>query len=194
LPALRAALVQHEKAIVGQKNEHARVLDALGNVIVSRAGTKHRVSFTPDELAQMRGATFTHNHHYTTGLTMEDGRFAADNHLAEMRAVDANHTYSLRPSLHTNWSQQYWDRVIQPSWNRNRDAVANEIRLQAWRTGKAPDDLASQQWHQVWERVARETGLRYARTGPASKARYVDRTQSAGYPSEAGKIKRAARA
>ena len=177
-PKLRVALAQHEREIVGSAREQARVLNAEGKVLVSKAGTAHRINFTEAEIKRMAGATFTHNHHYTTGLTMEDGKFAAYNGLAEMRAVDANHTYSLRPGLHVGWSADYWDKVVQPSWNRNRDAVAEEIRNTAWRTGASPDTLAQQQWHMVWERVAADTGLRYSRTrapstDTVSEARYT---------------------
>lgn len=160
-PALKAALAKSERHIVNSLREEAHVFDAQGNLLLAKTGTAHRVSFTDAQVARMAGATFTHNHHYTDGLTMEDGRFAAYNGLAEMRVVDARYTYSLRPSTKVNWSADHWDKVIQPAWNRHRDAVYREIVQQTRRTGQTPEELGVRQWHMVWERVARETGLRY---------------------------------
>jgi len=84
---LQAALVAAEEQIVGQDFETAFAVDADGNEVMRKDGEKGSVTFSDEELGNMRGGVFTHNHPSGRSFSPDDIVVSIKQELAEMRAV-----------------------------------------------------------------------------------------------------------
>jgi hypothetical protein len=125
------------------------------------------VGFTEEEFALMRHAILTHNHTgpYTNSFSLGDVTKAAEADLREIRVVGRRFTFSMKPG-DGGWPP--------PEAIRERyHAIENDYRfylefriryLAVARREHIPEkDDARFFNHLVWERLAREMGLRYTR-------------------------------
>lgn len=98
--ALITKLDSVESKIVKRKTEKAVILDADGNVIFEKSGSKTQVGFTTPEMTLMKDAIITHNHPGEEGHTVfsqADLRTAINVEAREMRAVNQVSQVSFLP-------------------------------------------------------------------------------------------------
>lgn len=159
---LQSQLNGYEEEIYALPTEHAHVFNAAGDLLMSKSGTNDRVSFSPAEQRLLVGATFTHNHPEQNSFSEGDIALASRYRMAEIRAVTDNNRFSMRPPAgHRTFSSQMWQNEIQPRVTWHQVQVGKELRA-AQKAGTMTDDQAHDQyWHQIWTRVAADTGLRY---------------------------------
>lgn len=87
-----AAIHTAESEIMGLKDhEEVRVIGSDGRVILSKNGEASAVGFTNSEMAQMVGATVTHNHPSGVSISPQDLALASRLNLASIRAVGTNY-------------------------------------------------------------------------------------------------------
>lgn len=168
---LARSLDAEERGMRGLSNEHARVFAPDGTLLLSKDGRPttrgkyaHVITFTADEVARMRGAVFTHNHPGGHSFSDSDVEFAARNGLAEIRAVTADARYSLKPGI-AGWSPKMWTSVIRPAYARAVRQVMEEQQMAIFHGALTTEEADRVLDHQVWERVAREAGLKYRQQG-----------------------------
>lgn len=94
-----------EKIIKGLKKEKAVLYDASGNRIFQKAGQTHSVSFTQEEIVQMRGGVLTHNHPGGASFSPADINMLRQSGLREIRAVGRDGVYSMK-------QPKVWDKRI----------------------------------------------------------------------------------
>jgi len=80
------------------RRERALVTDMNGNILLIKNGTASRVSFDTNDLSKIRGkdAILTHNHPNDSGFSRQDYQFAANQDMAEFRAVGATKTFTIK--------------------------------------------------------------------------------------------------
>lgn len=163
VPKVRRVLSTEERQMHGGNRERAIVVDQAGNVLLRKVGSSTRVPFTPQELGLMKGAIVSHTH--TAGIgsfSVADAALAAAHELAELRAVDAVFTYSLRPPA-TGWSRQWLETTMLPRFYEIQKATAIEFDA-----ALAAQQITGEQYDvnfmdEVWRRTARALGIRYRR-------------------------------
>lgn len=140
-------LASVEDEIRGRATERAVVLNRQGRVILRKdEDNPTTVTFTADEIKQMKGAVLTHNHIRPYSLSRSDVMMAFDGQLQEMRAVAwdgnrqvafsvapdarAREIYETRPQLFRDW----YDRLHTEAYT----AVQKRILQGAVRPGEDP--------------------------------------------------------
>jgi hypothetical protein len=142
--------------------ERAVVFDEAGGILVDKEGERAEVSFTPEEVERMRGATvFTHNHPGGTSFSLPDILMAKRLNIQEMRVVTERELYILdAPSA--GWpaiALRDLLRAVQAADTQVEEKLSAEIR--ARRISKV--EANRRHWHEVWTRVSQRIGLRYIR-------------------------------
>lgn len=89
----RAKAVEIEESIRRDDLETGVFISPSGETLLRRTGSPDRVSFTVAELANMRGATFTHNHPSRAPFSHHDLALAGEIGLFELRAVTSGRRY-----------------------------------------------------------------------------------------------------
>jgi hypothetical protein len=157
-------LLDHEQAIA---------YDAQGNVILEKTGGSGTVSFTLQEMDNLKGSTLTHNHPAAMyfgnsskvdggSFSIEDWQFAAKTELKEIRAVGAEARYTLGPPKE-GWSEEWWQTKGAPTYEKNLKLSHYEL-LGEIQAGKiTPEDANIEVWHRTSERTAKELGMTYKR-------------------------------
>lgn len=170
-----AVLAQIENEIVTQSYETAFVLDANGNVIIKKSGSKDTVSFTDDEVSKMFDMILTHNHpggwdypksdarRNGNSLSPADIMLAANAGLKEIRAISPGYLHSMK-SAEGKWPPL---SVVEEALN-HLDA---EVKLEVYekiKDGKMTIVQAeAEHWHEIMTRFANMFanmfGLKYNR-------------------------------
>ncbi len=167
----RATVKSFEASIANLADERSGVFDSEGNFLFQRDGSDDTVKYTPDELAQMKGATLTHNHSPTSRSTKGSGfsggdiAFAQRYQLGEMRAVSGGFLYSLKPG------PKGWGKIDEGRWNAIADKEIAKVRdwkaRQQAKGRNTEDRLLTQMnfnvWHNITRQYASEKGLQYSR-------------------------------
>lgn len=94
-----------EKIIKELKKEKAVLYDASGKRILQKSGQTHSVSFTREEIMQMRGGVLTHNHPGGASFSPADINMLRQSGLREIRAVGRDGVYSMK-------QPKAWDKRI----------------------------------------------------------------------------------
>ena len=89
-------IFRDERAIAGRKNETAILYNSQGQTLLVKNGGEHNVSFSPSEMAMMKGAVLTHNHPYSTTLSWADIAMLGSANLSEIRAAGEDGTFYMR--------------------------------------------------------------------------------------------------
>jgi len=159
---MQALIAREERKIVRSSNERAVVFDEDGKRLFQKEGQPSSVQFTQDELKKIADQTLTHNHPGGKSFSSDDVRIAATYKLREMRAVTNEYLHSLRPP-EDGWSYEFWSSTIKPSYVMHDQDVFQEFS-RAINQGTMTVTQAEQaHFHEVWTRVARNTGIKYSR-------------------------------
>jgi len=161
--ALRRALSREERAIRGNAYETAVVVDRDGAVALRKRGGQSYVRFTEEEARLITGRIISHNHPAGRSFSPDDVKLACHYGAAEMRAVTQRHRHVMGPP-EGGWSRELWDRSIGPAYNRHAVVVGRELRAARAAGGMTQAQADAEFHHEVWRRVASETGLGYSRT------------------------------
>lgn len=159
-PPSRDALSETEQSIRNNMTESAHVYDADGNMLFSQQGTDKQITFSDEQLGQMKGATVTHNHPNGTPFSPTDIQMAHANGLREIRAVNSTHQYSWKIPEGNNVT---WDNMAA----RHQEILAarTEILKPLVQRGRLTvDEAAIEAMHATWARLSREFKTTYTRT------------------------------
>lgn len=133
------ALSEHEARIKGETNEHAVVLDRVGNVVLSHTSDHPaRVEFTLEQVNQMADGLFTHNHPRGRTLSVDDLYLAMFANVREIRAVspDGSTWRVVRPDRGWGFFRDELREVVEDL--RRADAAANLAAV--WRMDRIVEE------------------------------------------------------
>lgn len=153
----RLTAVQIEDEIRRDLVETGAFIAADGRVMLRRSGLLNRVSFLPDELAGVPGATFTHNHPGGGSFSLEDILVAAELGLQEIRVVTPRfrHGAAGLPNL----QREAWRTAYDLQQTRLMALLASKVKLDALH----PFDFGFEVRHRVWVHLSRQFGFIYWR-------------------------------
>lgn len=153
----RAAAVQLENEIRRDTLETGAFIAPDGRILLRRTGRPNRVSYLPDELVGLQGATFTHNHPRGASFSLDDLLLAADLQLHEVRAVTTRfrHGAAALPNLH----EDAWRTAYDLEGLRQRARLAPEVRVDALHLF----DFGVEVRHLVWVELSHQLGFTYWR-------------------------------
>lgn len=175
LAADEGALQAAEKLIVKNQFETCVVVNPDGSQQFSKKGAKYSVSFTPQEVAQMKDRKVTHNHprgydhpaadprHRGNSFSPDDVFLAVEANAAEMRAVSPAWLHIMRrPQI--GWP--LLDDVRSAYFTADASVKAkNWTLIQA---GKLPiAEAEAEHFHEVWTTVQQTTNIGYERRARA---------------------------
>lgn len=156
-PSLRKAIRAREKEIFNADIEYATAWDPqAGKVVLDKtSGLVDGVNFTPEEVAPLGDAVFTHNHPRSSSFSPEDINFALGVNLAEIRVTSRRYDYSLvRPE--PGWPGL--DEIIEIS-----GPIHEALKVEFWAmidSGQiTPDEASIQHFHQLWRRTFSALGM-----------------------------------
>lgn len=154
----RAAAVQIEDLVRGEKNEFGAFIGQDGAVLLRRAGQPDKVSYFEDELLQMRGATFTHNHPGGLSFSVADVRIASFAGLSELRAVAPHYRHMMAPK--GRWPAE---ADIKQAYAHELAAAQRDVDTMV-KSGEMSVKYATAEIHHLaWVRAAAKLGLKYTR-------------------------------
>jgi hypothetical protein len=158
-----AAIRDKENEIANNPQESAAVYGANGKLLFENKGGRSSVHFTSEQVGQMKGATLTHNHPGGSSFSPDDVALAVRTEMAEMRAVSSEWTHSVKPP-EGGWSAE-WGRKngLIDSLNRHNMGVRQEFNRRITDGTLEIEEAEADHWHEVWKRVAKDTGVRYER-------------------------------
>jgi hypothetical protein len=123
---------------------------------------KLMLTFTPEEVAEVPGRVFTHNHPNGSSFSPEDIQFAYAHAPLEFRVVCERFTYTLRPPA-GGFQLEELNEYIHPAFKRLYDKIHQPIHYKC-NTGKITLDEYWERFpHELWLAVAADTELRYER-------------------------------
>lgn len=164
IPAItrEQSIITHESSIRSNSVETAISIDDNGVTKLIKKGNKSRVQFTEEEARAMKGLTLTHNHPGSTSFSDADISLACRNELKEIRICSQKYNYIIAPS-DAGWNDELWRTKIEPSYYKHKKTVNKEFQ-EAIDKGKLTNDEANLlKMHTIWERVSKETNLKYIR-------------------------------
>lgn len=91
------ALWKEEYSNTENPYEEAFAHDSKGNLFFRKEGNNNSVKFTDDEIQQLNGAVFTHNHPGGGCFSPNDINFMRYGHLSEMRATTTDGVFRMQP-------------------------------------------------------------------------------------------------
>lgn len=160
-PSLRDRLDIEERSLLGLTTEKAIVLDRDGSVLIERSDNDPlQVGFSAEEVRRFEGKLFTHNHPLNGSFSLADGQFAVRANLGEIRAVDGQYRYSLKPSA-GGWklsAEQLADLHRATSTTAMMEFLPR-IRSGKMSLNEAEELLADK----VWRDIAKSAGWHYRR-------------------------------
>lgn len=171
--ALTKAVADVEKDIrMNQSFETGVVFDTDGTIVIDKRGQAYRVSFSDDEVIQMKDKIMTHNHprgwkikpnHIThIGSSFSDSDLVSAVHadVLEVRAVTPVYTFSMkRPA--GGWGVTY--QTVFDTYRKLEDDVRKEL-WQAVRAKRITSEQASAlHSHLVNKRLAKQLGWEYSK-------------------------------
>lgn len=158
-----AALQRKESQIANNPRESAAVYGPDGELLFETQGDRSSVQFTPEQVAKMKGATLTHNHPGNSSFSAEDVALAVRTEMAEMRAVSADWAHSVKPPK-GGWSAEWGRKTgLIRSIRRHNGKVRQEFTRRINEGALEVEEAEADHWHEVWKRVAKDTGMRYER-------------------------------
>ena len=159
---LDRSLDKVERQIARRKTEKAVVLDYQGKVIAEKTSrSQDEVVFDVEQVKSFRGKIFTHNHPVVSAFSPEDIEFAMEFGLAQLRLVDRKYKYVLIPGPE-GWSLSTWESVERILGQVKKEV--GTILTEKIVSGKMSEDQFDEAfWHEVWDRIAKQTGLKYER-------------------------------
>ena len=113
---------------------------------------------------------FTHNHPRGWDYPPEDARragssfsdadiaFACETEVSEIRVVTPTRRVFMRPPT-AGWSRRYWEDTLRPLCARHIITVRHDLSQAVNRRQMTPETASARHWHEIWTRVARDTGL-----------------------------------
>lgn len=164
-----------EEEIKFNRFESAFAVDDTGRVLVDKAGDQFQVDFRPEEVQALRGGSgviFTHNHPRGWNHPPEDVRHAGSSfsdadiasacgmEVAEMRVVTPTSRLFMRPP-EAGWNRKYWEDVLRPLCGKHIITVRFDFSQAVSRRQMTPEAAGVRHWHEIWTRVARDSGLVY---------------------------------
>lgn len=158
---LQQALLPLEQELADEAIERSVVLARNGDEVLRAAGDTQKVGFTADELDRLRGQIVIHNHPVITSFSGEDIEFLVKNELTELRAVDRQWVYVMRPA--GAWTDELKAQV-QTAFAQIESQVWGEFMDRLRRGQLTPPQFDAELYHVICERLAMETGLIYTRT------------------------------
>jgi len=181
-PTKKERLDQFRKENLNRSTERAQVVDARGNVVLSKDGGGSSVTFTDADRAKMRNRTLIHNHppeqalghKWSEGLSPSDVGFAVSNGAAEMRAVGVSGEGILRIPTELRGDAKLAGKVA----NEMESIHTKVAREQA---AKAIDDMRRLKWTKaeanriMQDRILRETNSQMAAVAKANGLGYAFR-------------------
>lgn len=178
-----AIISREEEVIRNQPIEHGVIIDSkTGKILAHRTGTATSVGFTYQEAEYIRGNVLTHNHPNVGNwkppdprakgfsLSDTDVNTACTYQAKEVRAVSAGYTHSLKPPKQ-GWDRSFYEKKVQPAYNRHSDEVYNEMVNDIIAGRLAPEQAEVEYHHEVMRRTAKETGMTYTRTPVQTRKR-----------------------
>lgn len=163
---LNTTIREAEDEIREQKYETGIFWSPGGDLLLRKDGVKNAVTFTDEEVAQVRGAYMTHNHpgghdfpasdprHVGNSFSPDDVLFASTANLSEIRAITPVHRYRMQAGP-GGWDELYLQGVrengnVRYEWGR---AIAR---------GEMPIEQAeAHHWHEVWSRASKAVNALY---------------------------------
>lgn len=86
--------------------------------------------------------------------------------VTEMRVVTPVWRYSLRPGPGQRWTRRFFEDAIEPAYQQADRDVRHDF-MAAVRTGRMTmAQIIAGHFHEVWTRVAKQTGVHYERESP----------------------------
>ncbi len=159
---VQRVIAEYENKWAGLPVENAVIISKSGEVLAETAGSEMQVGFTRSELRKMRGAIVLHNHPDVASFSKDDIATAATQRVAEIRVVDAQYTYSMKPAK-GGWNKTLWQKIIEPAMVDAGSKVYKRMR-KAEHDGKMTQaQFDADHYHEVWEDVAKQTGIIYRR-------------------------------
>jgi len=139
------------------------ILSKSGEVLATATGTAERVSFQDHEVPLMKDAVVLHSHPNVIGSFSDtDIATGAANQAAELRLVDGVYNYTLKPPS-GGWSESIWKHRIEPAV-LDIEAKFGGHMTEAMLQGKITEAQLLANWqHEIWRRVAKQTGIVYRR-------------------------------
>jgi len=160
-PSLRDRLDIEERSLLDLATEKAMVLDRDGSVLIERSDNNPlQVGFSTEEVRRFEGKVFTHNHPLNGSFSLADGQFAVRANLGEIRAVDGQYRYSLKPSAE-GWrlSAEQLAELHRAASTTAMMEFLPRIRSGKMKLAEAEEQLADK----VWRNIAKSAGWRYRR-------------------------------
>jgi hypothetical protein len=111
MPDLVSQLVAVESTLQNLATEWVVVLDNDGAVLFNAQGDAISVGLLKEEAAKFIGKTLTHYHPIVTSFSESDIAIAACYQLREIRAVDDECLYRMRPSTE-GWDESRWQQKL----------------------------------------------------------------------------------
>ena len=164
-PAARERLTSREFLIVNKPVEWGCVVDREGRAILDKVGEKTEVSFSGDEIEQMKDRHFTHNHPSGSSLSKEDLNLALDADLASMSAVGKSkidgktYRYSFtRPKA--GWPSS---QMVKSVTREIESDLKNDFYGQIAKGRMSVQEANHSHTHELWTRVATTVDINYRR-------------------------------
>lgn len=161
-PAWRKTLQQVEPDLRYLDYERAYAVQPDGSIAVTKDGGKDFIHFSRAEREALTGSYFTHNHPNGTSFSLEDVQFAIAHNLQKIRTVSPNGKYSITQPA-KGWQKGNWGSIIKTSYTKHNNAVYSEFSKAIDERRMSRTVAEALHGHEVWSRVADETGLLYWR-------------------------------
>lgn len=149
---------------MNKNHETAVVIDKDGNILIDKRGAKYSVSFTKQEVEQMKDAILTHNHprgwafkenqigRIGNSFSYPDIELAIVQDLAEIRAVTPLYTFSLkRPEK--GWGVT--NTVLKRYFNQETQKLRLEFESLIKKGYLSPETASAIHFHELWKRIAK---------------------------------------
>jgi|GEM_PF-2544410 len=148
----------YEPYIKNNKTESAKVFDKDGETILIKGGNIDSIEFTEDEIKSLKDGYFTHNHPSGGSFSPADYFMAMKIDLAQIRCVSSKYLHILDRG--NGWIDQ---ETILPIINNKMKEVEGENWDKIFNGKITPEEASLNHWHEIWSRVAQETGILYHR-------------------------------
>jgi hypothetical protein len=185
------SLTTEKNRIRHNKNESAVIVnDKTGEVVYrGREGTPAGCDIS--DVSLVRGNTVLHNHPTPVAKGRSNSFSEMDIGLActhganEILAVNERYEYSMKPPKE-GWSESFYRQQVHPSFQKHRQDVQKEVVKRIfsgeWRVDWLGRLVAPEAdpYHEIWERVAKDTGMVYTKTQVFKRSDTIKRVDSSG--------------
>lgn len=182
-PIIERKIRAEEETIRHQNYETVIVIDnKTGRSLYRKDGNQNSVDIDQDVLKHLKGNVVTHNHptasivpdapagsEITIGssFSLADIKTASYFQVKEMRATSSGYTYTMNPPKNKNWDANFFEKKVNPSYQkhleRTRTQLTWDVLLGRTKITPSGHTIDLDPYHQIWEKVAKETGLQYKR-------------------------------